>query len=142
LAKALGQFGWNRENMNTNIILAAVLGFTALTPNPAIRLAQSTFDNPIMDLLMDHTDEAVSHLRQAVAHGKAGQWTAFREDAEVALKHIEVVAEEANSSAHTKKGIGLLKAAIFDAKRNHLEAALRAAEDALRELQHGDKAPA
>ena len=87
-----------------------------------------------------HTDEAVKHAQEAVAHGKQGHADQLVKHAEVALMHAEAAQKE-KANSHLAEGIKGLKDTIEHGKQGHADTATKAAEGALKHFLGVKDAP-
>jgi hypothetical protein len=102
---------------------------------PCRALADDLLTDSINEFLTDHLDEAISHTRQAVKNGNAGELDAFLTQSRFAISHAEAIVEKLDYNAHIIDAISHLKAAIRAGGKHHLKAATSHASDALSQLE-------
>jgi hypothetical protein len=102
---------------------------------PCRALADDLLTDTINEFLKDHLDEAISHTRQAVKNGNAGELDTFLIQALFALSHAEATVEKLDYNARIIDAISHLKAAIRAGEKHRLKVATSHASDALSQLE-------
>lgn len=89
----------------------------------------------------EHADVALTHAKEAVVSGKAGNASELIEHVETSLVHAKKAEQLAKGDAqtHMKAGVKSLEEAITHAKLEHTDIATKLVEEAVQHIIAGDK---